>query len=185
MLRIVGVDDGLVSSGRQGRTVLVLVLLEGPRILELRLGEIEVDGVDAQRILISLLGTLSYDIVMLSGVSFAGFNLVDLKLLARKVRKPVIAVVRERPDNRAVRNALRKQFGDWKERWKVVKDAGRLYSCKPLADEPKLYFEVGGCSPASARRIIVSSSTVSRLPEPVRVAGLIAKGIRWSAVRIP
>ena len=184
MLRIVGVDDGLVSSGRRGRTVLVLVLLTGPRITDLRLGEVEVDGHDARRILISLLGTLSYDVVMLSGVSFAGFNLVNLKLLARKVRKPVIAVVRERPDNRAVRRALRKHFPDWRQRWGAVKDAGRLYSCKPLADEPKLYFESRGCSPASARRIIVSSSSVSRLPEPVRVAGLIAKGIRGS-VRIP
>jgi len=149
------------------------------------MGEIEVDGLDAQRLLISLLSTLSYDLVMLSGVSFGGFNLVDLKSLTRRIRKPVIAVIRERPDNRAVRDALRKHFGDWRQRWSAVKDAGRLYSCKPLSDEPRLYYEVRGCSPASAKRIILSSSTVSRLPEPVRVAGLLARGLRGSTVRIP
>jgi len=184
-LRIVGVDDGSVSSGRSGRTVLVVVLLEGSQILDVRLGAIDVDGVDAQGILVSLLRRLSYDVVMLSGISFAGFNLVDLKWLAGKVGKPVIAVIREKPDNKAVRDALRKHFGDWRRRWRAVKDAGSIYSCKPLADEPRLYFEARGCSPASARKIIVSSSTVSRLPEPVRVAGLLAKGLRGSEIRTP
>lgn len=153
--------------------------------MDLRLGLIEVDGLDAQRILTSLLATVSYDVVMLSGVSFGGFNIVDLKLLARKVGRPVIAVIRERPNNKAVRDALRKHFDDWRERWRMVKNAGRLYSCKPMADEPKLYFEVGGCSPASARRIIASSSTVSRLPEPIRVAGILAKGLRLLPVKNP
>ncbi|HXZ90676.1 MAG TPA: DUF99 family protein [Candidatus Dormibacteraeota bacterium] len=176
--RIVGVDGGAVSGGRQGRTVLVAALLEGPRIIDVRLGEIEVDGRDAQRVLLSLLSTLSYDFVMLSGVSFGGFNLVDIKLLARKVGKSVIAVIREKPDNKAVRDALRKHFDDWKQRWRAVKDAGRLYSCKPLVDEPKLYFEVGGGSPALAKKVIIASSTISRLPEPVRVAGILARGLR-------
>jgi endonuclease V-like protein UPF0215 family len=60
----------------------------------------------------------------------------------------------------------------------MVKHAGPLYSCKPVPDEPKLYFEVKGESPAFARRMITSSSFVSRLPEPVRVAGVLAKGLR-------
>jgi len=102
------------------------VLFEGPRILDLKLGEIEVDGLDVQRTLISLLGSLSYDVVMLSGVSFGGFNVVNLKLLAGKVGRPVIAVIRERPENKAVLAALRKHFGDWRERWRAVRDAGRL-----------------------------------------------------------
>jgi hypothetical protein len=181
----VGVDGGAVSGGRQGKTVLVAVLLEGARVLDLRLGTIDVDGLDARRILVSLLNTLSYDFVMLSGVSFAGFNLVDIRLLARKVGKPVIVVIREKPNNKAVRDALRKHFDDWMERWSAVKDAGALYSCKPLADEPKLYFEVRGGPPNLARRVIVSSSTISRLPEPIRVAGIIAKGLSGSAIRLP
>ena len=185
LLRIIGVDGGAVSSAREGKTALLVVLLAGPRILDVRTGEIGVDGLDAQRVLVSLLKPLSYDIVMLSGISFAGFNLVDLKLLAREVGKPVIAVIRERPDNKAVRDALRKHFRDWRQRWRAVKDAGRLYSCRPIPDEPKLYFEARGCSPSSARRMIVSSSAVSRLPEPVRVAGIVARGMSGPPVKIP
>jgi hypothetical protein len=174
------VDDGAFSvrRGRVGRTVLVAVLLEGPRIIDLRVGTIEVDGVDAYPVLLSLLSALSYDVVMLSGVSFGGFNLIDVKELARRTGKPVIAVIGERPNNRAVRAALCKHFHDWRRRWRVIEDAGPLYSCKPLAEEPKLYFEVRGASPAFARGVIVSSSLISRLPEPVRAAGILAKGLR-------
>jgi endonuclease V-like protein UPF0215 family len=151
------------------------VLLDGPRIVGLRLGKIQVDGRDAQRVLYALLSSLAYDVVLLSGVSFAGFNVVDIKTLARELRRPVVAVIRERPDNKAVRAALRKHFHDWRERWRAVKAAGRLYTCKPIRDEPKLYFEVSGGSPSLARQAIVSSSMISRLPEPVRVAGILAK----------
>jgi hypothetical protein len=181
------VDDGTFSGRRQGvgSTVLVAVLLEGPRILGVRVGTIEVDGIDAPETLLSLLSTLHYDVVMLSGVSFGGFNLINIKELALNTGKPVIAVIREKPNNKAVRDALRKHFADWRLRWSTVKDAGPLYSCKPLAEEPRLYFEVRGSSPSFARRIIASSSLISRLPEPVRVAGILARGLRGSLVTIP
>jgi endonuclease V-like protein UPF0215 family len=114
---------------------------------------------------------------MLSGISFGGFNLVDMKRLARSSGRPIIAVIREKPSNKAVYDALRKHFTDWRQRWRIVQNAGPLYSCKPLAREPRLYFEVRGLSPALARRVIVPSCLISRLPEPVRVAGILAKGL--------
>jgi endonuclease V-like protein UPF0215 family len=153
------------------------VLLESSRIVDLRLGVIQVDGRDAQRVLLSLLNTLSYDVVMLSGISFGGFNLIDIKLLARHIDRPVIAVIGEKPNNKAVRDALRKHFKDWRLRWRAVKAAGPLYSCKPLSAEPRLYFEVRGGSSGFARGVIASSAFISRLPEPVRVAGVIAKAL--------
>jgi endonuclease V-like protein UPF0215 family len=159
--------------------------MEGPRILDLRLGAIKVDGTDAGRVLVSLLKTFSYDVVMLSGISFAGFNLIDIKALARTIRKPVIAVIRDKPNNQGVKNALHKHFQDWRRRWIMVKAAGKLYSCKPIPDEPRLYFEVRGASPAFARRSIISSSLISRLPEPVRVSGILAKGLRPSTLTLP
>lgn len=161
-----------------GSTVLVVVLLQGTQILDLRLGAIEIDGLDAQPVLVSLLNGLSYDAVMLSGVSFGGFNVIDILELAGTIHKPVIAVIREKPDNRAVYEALRKHFHDWRQRWRMIQRAGALYSCRPVPDEPRLYFEVKGGSQVFARNAICTWSSVSRLPEPVRVAGIIAKGLR-------
>ena len=177
--RIVGVDDGAFSASRgAGKTALVAVLLDGLHILGMRVGSIQVDGTNAHRVLVSLLRNFSYDTVMLSGISFGGFNLIDMKRLALVTGRPVIAVIGEKPNNRAVREALRKHFDDWRRRWSMVMNAGHLYSCKPLAGEPRLYFEVGGGSPSFARGTIASAALVSRLPEPVRVAGIIARGLR-------
>jgi len=177
--RLVGVDDGVLPAPRtRGQsTLLVAVLLQGSRILAMRIGHITVDGTDATRVLHSLVRRLRYDAILLSGISFAGFNLVDIKNLSHLTRRPVIAVTGERPDNVAVRSALRKHFVDWKERWRVVRNAGRLYSCTPLASEPNLYFEVRGAAATFAKSIISSSAVISRLPEPIRVAGLVARGL--------
>jgi endonuclease V-like protein UPF0215 family len=178
-LRLVGVDDGAFPGGRDENqsTLLVAVLLEGSRIVSIKAGRITVDGTDATRVLGSLVRRMRYDAILLSGISFGGFNLVDIKALSRATRRPVIAITGGRPDNAAVLSALRKHFPDWKERWRIVENAGRLYSCKPMPKEPKLYFEVRGASVAVAKRIISSSAAISRLPEPVRVAGILAKGL--------
>lgn len=178
-LRIIGVDDGTFS-GRKGtgrRAVLVALLFENARILAVRIGLIQVDGRDATQVLTSLLREMKFDVVMLSGISFAGFNLIDISKLARLTRKPVIAIIGEKPDNAAVNRALRKHFSDWRERWRIVQSAGRLYAFRPLASEPELFFEVKGASPAFAKKTIRSAAIISRLPEPVRVAGIVARGL--------
>lgn len=177
-------DGGPIFQPRDptGYTFLVAALLEGSRILDVKIGTIRIDGLDSQRVLLALLKGLSYDAIMLSGVAFGGFNVIDIMKVARKVRKPVIVIIRDPPDNKAVRNALRKHFRDWRQRWERVRHAGPMHSCKPMVDEPSLCYEVRGASPAFARRIIIASCTVARLPEPVRVAGIIAKGLRGGLV---
>ncbi len=178
-LRIVGVDDGAFPADKRVKryALLAVVLFQNSVISAVRVGPIEVDGRDANRALASMLKTMRFDVVMLSGISFGGFNLVDIAELARSTQKPVIAVSREKPDNAAVRRALWKHFIDWRERWRMVRSAGRLYSFKPLQQEPKLYFEVKGASAAFAKKAIASAATISRLPEPIRVAGIVARGL--------
>jgi len=177
-LEIVGVDDGaFVPNRRDQRAILLTVLLRRARIRAIRVGTIEVDGNDAADVLQELLRCLRYDLVMLSGISFGGFNLIDICKLAHDLRKPVIVISGDKPNNRAVRAALRGHFDDWEDRWRIVRSAGKLYSCKPLKSEPKLYFEVKGTKPKFARQVIAGNALISRLPEPIRVAGILARGL--------
>ena len=178
-LRIVGVDDGTIPVIRRPKqsALLVAALFQGLTISDIRLGRIEVDGRDANRILNSLLRNFRFDVVMLSGISFGGFNLVDIHQLNRSTRKPVIAISREKPNNAAVLRALCKHFSDWEERWRIVRNAGRFYAFKPLPREPKLYFEVNGASPSFAKKALASAAIISRLPEPIRVSGILARGL--------
>ena len=189
-LRVVGVDDGAfaphIRSGQH--TILVAVLFRDLSLHTIRVGRIEVDGTDATSVLLSMIRNLRFDVVMLSGISFGGFNLINLSKLARALGKPVIAVSGKKPENVAVEKALRSHFNDWKDRMKIVRAAGRIHSIKPLAAEPALYFEVKGCSAVFAKGVIRSYAIISRLPEPIRVAGILARGLSrlpFARVRLP
>jgi endonuclease V-like protein UPF0215 family len=182
-LAVIGVDDGAFIPNRQlkQRTILVAVLFRDRSIRAVRIGRIEVDGNDALEVLRSTIKNLKFHVILLSGISFAGFNLIDIAKLAQQTRRPVIAVTGSEPENRAVEHALRAHFADWKERLKVVNAAGRIFRIRTAAEEPPLYFEVKGASRSFAERILRSYSYVSRLPEPIRVAGMLAKGLSRAA----
>jgi endonuclease V-like protein UPF0215 family len=187
-MKIVGVDDGAFHLGRKARqrTLLAAVLFDKLRLVGVKLGRIDVDGTDANQVLRFLLRDMRCDAVMLSGISFGGFNVVDIAKLSRDVRKPLIAVTGQRPHNEAVRKALHDHFADWKERWGMVRSAGRIYSFAPLRDEPPLYFEVQGASPLFAKKAIASTAIISRLPEPIRVARILARGLSGlTYIRVP
>jgi hypothetical protein len=181
-IRVVAVDDGTLphlTKKTYQHALLLAVLFENLRILNIRTGSIRVDGRDANDAVMRLLKTTpcDFDVVMLSSISLGGFNLVNLPKLAHDLRKPVITITRDKPDNDAVRRALLDHFTDWRERWAAVVAAGPVYSCKPMRGEPKLYYEVKGASPTFARRLIKANAAISRVPEPLRVARILARGL--------
>jgi len=181
-LRTVGVDDGGFQSQwsqirRHGKAILAAVLLNEYWIDDIHVGEITVDGLDATEILAKLLNNWAFDAVFLSGVSFAGFNLIDADAIYKKFRRPVIVVSGDKPDNIAVKKALQTHFTDWEARWRIIRKLGRIYSAAPVVAEPPLYFEAVGLSARSAKLMIRALAVSSRLPEPIRVARLIARGL--------
>jgi len=185
-IRVVALDDGaLPHKPKQNHrhALLVAVLFGNLRILDVRTGSLSIDGTDANEAVARLVKSIrsDFDAVMLPSISLGGFNLVNLPVIAHDLHKPVIAVTRERPDNNAVRRALRDHFTDWRERWKTVVAAGPNYSYKPMSGEPSLYYEVKGASPSFARRLIKASAAISRLPEPMRVARILARGLSVQA----
>jgi len=155
----------------------VAVLLEDHRIVALRVGKVTLDGMDATATLSRLLKGLEFDAIFLSGISFAGFNLIDPHRIHATHRKPMIIISGSQPDNRSVRNALRLHFKDWETRWAIIQKLGVIHQVRSSPVEPALFFESVGTSPRNARRLIKDSAKLSRLPEPVRVASLVAKGL--------
>ena len=90
-LQVIGVEDGGFSRELSiygfEKTLLVCVLLQGTRIDDFRADMITVDGLDASEKLITILRNLAFDVVILSGISFAGFNLVDPTLVFEEFHK--------------------------------------------------------------------------------------------------
>lgn len=175
----IGVDDGRIPPRNltQRKTLLIAVKLKGFSIKNIFLTEITVDGLDATIALIKLLKGKAFDVIFLSGVSFAGFNLMNVEELFTALNKPIIVVTDEKPDNLAVKKALKLHFKDWIERWRIVKKLGRLYKVKINLYKNPLYFEVFGIHHSRARELIKALSLFSKVPEPVRIARIIARGL--------
>ncbi len=178
-IRVLGVDDGKFIPHTQGSALVVGVVLRGGCWLDgIMHTSIAIDGFDATEQITLMINSSSHckqlRLVMLNGITFGGFNVVDINKLNLATSLPVIALMRRKPDLEAIRDALN-NLPKSDERWKMILAAGTILevNCKGK----KIYLEKAGISEADARNIILLTATRSLIPEPLRVAHLIASGI--------
>ena len=177
----IGIEDGPFLPRRLGgsKAPLVVVQLEGSHLVKARVAWINVDGLDATAAASKMLSSLPpQDFpILLGGATFAGFNIINPRVLQRKFRTPTIVVIGSRPNNRAVKRALVKHFPDWKRRWRILSSLGSLHQARTFQNESPIFYEAFGCAVDEARRILREWAYVSRIPEPLRVARLVARGL--------
>ena len=113
---------------------------------------------------------------MLNGITFAGFNVVDVESLYGTTRLPVITVTREKPDLAEVRKALQ-NLSCSEKRWDAILKAGEPVEVSTRNMEAKVYVQTVGISKEDAQKILRLTSTRSNIPEALRVAHLIASVI--------
>ena len=177
-LRLVGVEDGSFEPFKQGAwAYLCAVRMVGPKVDEIRIGKVAVDGAEATNVLLGMLRGLDSDVVLLGGVSFAGFNVVDVRRLNEELHIPVVIYSGVQPDSYSVLAALKAHFGDWERRWSPIKGLGEVCEVETKEGQPRVYFEVVGASPEWATDVLRGSVGLSRAAECVRVAGVVARGL--------
>lgn len=178
--RCIGIDDGPFppkTDDRLRQAPLVAVWLKGPHLSQFRTDWITVDGLDGTRAAQRLLGRSLYTPILLSGVTFGGFNLIDPWRVQKSCKAPVVVVIGSRPNNRAVKRALFRHFPDWEKRWELIRSLGPLHKVRTMDGESPVFFERFGCSTREAALILKASALISRMPEPLRVAGILARGL--------
>ena len=164
---------------------MVAVWFNRLEIDDARIGVVQVDALDSTDIILRLLKGTRTSVVFLSGASFAGFNIVDAQRLHNTLHIPIIIISREKPDNASVKHALKKHFTDWRTRWELIGKLGRIHAFAPKPSEQPLHFESIGITAAQAKRIIRAYCVTSRVPEPIRVAGIMAKGLALAGRELP
>jgi hypothetical protein len=180
-IRVLGVDDGVFIPRTEALVPVVGVVFRGGYWLDgVMHTKIAVDGFDAtDKISSMIINSPHYKqlrVVMLNGITFAGFNIVDIKTLNAETRLPVIAVTREKPNLVEIREAL-KHLLKSEERWNAVLNAGETSEVATRHEKEKIYMQVAGISEEDAEKILRLTSTRSNIPEALRVAHLIASGI--------
>ena len=176
---MLGIDDGKFTPHTDGSVIVVGVVFRGGcSIDDVMHTNIAIDGLDATKQFASMINASPHRkqlrLVMLNGITFAGFNIVDIKKLNAATKLPVMALTQERPDLAAIYKALT-NLPNIDERWKMILAAGEIHEV--INNRTKIYIELAGISLSDAQKIIAITSTRSSLPEPLRVAHLIASGI--------
>jgi endonuclease V-like protein UPF0215 family len=139
--------------------------------------EIKKDGMDATDVLIRMINSSKFHTqiraILLDGVTYAGFNPVDITRLFKETGVPVISFMRSCPDLEKIKQALT-NLPEAEKRWEIIQRAGKIYKIKQ--DNP-VFIQLCGLDKDSAVKIIQMTSTHSNIPEPLRVAHLIATGV--------
>jgi len=180
-IRVLGVDDGVFAPHVESVVPVVGVVFRGGYWLDgVMHTEILVDGFDATEKISSMVTSSPHHkqlrVIMLNGITFAGFNVVDIKSLNVTTGLPVIAVTRENPDLPLIQRAL-KHLPKSEERWNAILNAGELSEVSTRKEDEKIYLHSAGVSLVDAEKIVRLTSTRSNIPEALRVAHLIASGI--------
>lgn len=180
-IRVLGVDDGVFTPHVKGLVPVVGVVFRGGYWLDgVMHTKVEVDGFDATEKIASMIINSPHHkqlrVIMLNGITFAGFNVVNIKELDAEIKLPVIAVTREKPNFTEIREAL-KNLPESEERWKIMKGAGKMFEVSTRSENEKVYMQISGILEEDARKILQLTSTRSSVPEALRVAHLIASGI--------
>lgn len=135
------------------------------------------DGTDATSRISNLVNSTRHKdqlgVIMLDGITFGGFNVVNIQKIFQATEIPVIVIMRKYPNFDKIKKAL-KRFPDWENRWEHVLDAGDIFE---IENKEKIYIQISGIDLVDAEEIVRRSTTRSAIPEPLRVAHIIAAGV--------
>ncbi|MDD1747260.1 MAG: DUF99 family protein [Methanomassiliicoccales archaeon] len=177
-VRVLAVDDAPFRFD-SGRVMVVGVVMRLPNYLEgvLR-SECAVDGDDANRALEGMVQRSRFKrqlkAVMIDGVALGGFNVVDIDALHQATGVPVITVTRDPPDLARMGSALRKHFPDWERRLEVL---SRKELLEVDTGHKPIYVSLAGVGYPEAVEMIKKGMVRGAVPEPLRVAHIIASGL--------
>jgi len=172
---VIGFDDSPFERAHRGDVRVVGAVYAGTRLEGVLSGKVRRDGINSTKTLIRLVSRSRFashvQAILLQGIAFAGFNVIDLPELHKALRLPVIAVARKQPDFVSIRRALLQRVPGGRRKWRLIEQLG------PMEPAAGVFVQCAGITPDKAAVLIKRLAIHSRLPEPLRTAHLIAGGI--------
>jgi endonuclease V-like protein UPF0215 family len=177
-IRLLGIDDSPFTFTEKYATVIGVIMRGGSYIECVLRSQVSVDGTDGTNICKKMVENTRHRkqlrVVMLDGIALGGFNVVNIQELYSATNLPIITVTRDNPDFEKIEKALRKNFEDWKDRLNLMKK-GEIHKIE--TSHNPIYVKCAGISLTETKEIIKLSTIRGVIPEPIRVAHLIASGV--------
>lgn len=165
-IRAIGFDDAPFKRSSGGKVSIAGIVCAGTRFEGMVWGEIQQDGWDATEVICRLLLNGKFlpqlHLVMLDGIGFGGFNLVDLPTLTKKLAKPCVSVMRKYPNLPKMKQALLR-LPDAEKRRELLDKAGKIYVYPPF------YFQVCGEEPEIIANALQNLTDCGKVPEALKI----------------
>ena len=173
-IRVIGIDDSPFRKSKDKKILVVGVVMRGGSWIDGILStKVTVDGNDSTKNIVQMINKCKFkpqlQCIFLDGIAVAGFNVIDVRELNKKTKLPVIVVIRRNPDIAKIKNTLVKIKKQ--NKIKLLEKAGKVIQIE------NIFVQIAGINFEKARKILKIVCTRSLLPEPIRLAHMIASGV--------
>ncbi|MFT3768339.1 MAG: DUF99 family protein [Minicystis sp.] len=172
---VIGFDDGPFAREHRGRVLVVGTAYAGLRLEGILSTRVVRDGANATRAIAEVVAGSRFAhhtrLVMFQGIALAGFNVIDIHGLHEALRIPVLVVARRPPSLPAIRDALLGRVRGGARKWALIEKAG------PMEPVDRVMVQRAGISLEEAASVLARTCVNGLIPEPLRVAHLIAGGV--------
>jgi len=175
-IRVIGIDDAPFDKfdPLQKYVLVVGTVFRGGSFLDGMVStHVEKDGEDATLRIVEMINESKFkpqlQAIFLNGVAVAGFNVINPISLNKETGIPVIIIIRDYPDYKKMFSAL--------EKLGMQKKIGIIEKLPKPSKVDDIYVQNIGISRKETLKLLNITRTHSHIPEPLRVAHLIASGI--------
>jgi len=180
-LRVLGFAESFVK-GVTSRSVLTGVVMRGDQFLIDGFGmtTLTVGGMDATEGVLRLFRQLNrtdINLLMFNGCIISWYNVIDLEEVFLTLDIPLVCVTYE--ESEGLEKYFKENFEDWENRIKIYKKNGPREEIK-LHTGHLIYTRAYGMEPKETQIILDRFILQGAVPEPLRVARLLARALQKS-----
>jgi hypothetical protein len=175
-LRVIGIDDAPFDKfdPLQKFVLVVGTVFRGGSFMDGMIScYVEKDGEDASLRIIEMINDSRFkpqiQAIFLNGIAVAGFNVINPVVVNKETGIPVIVVIRDYPDYKKIFSAL--------EKLGMQKKISIIQKMPKPVKVNNVYVQNIGISRKDTLKLLNITCTHSNIPEPLRVAHLVASGI--------
>ena len=173
-IRVIGFDDAPFIRRKGGIAPITGIICANTRFEGMVCAKVRQDGWNATDTICKLLIGSKFlpqlHILLLDGIAFGGFNVVDLPLLSQRLALPCVTVMRRQPNFAAIETAIHR-LPQPQRRLNMIKRAGTIYEFPPF------FFQVCGESPEITGAVLKKLTDCGKVPEALRLGHLIGAAI--------
>jgi len=175
-IRVMGIDDAPFDKfdPLQKYVLIIGTVFRGGSFMDgLLSAHVEKDGEDATMKIIEMVNDSKFkpqlQAIFLNGIAVAGFNVINPNAVYKETGIPVIVVIRDYPDYKKMFSAL--------EKLGMKKKISLIQNLPKPSKVDDIYVQNIGISKKETLKLLNLTRTHSHIPEPLRVAHLIASGV--------